>query len=56
MTPVAVLCGGFGTRLGELTRDIPKPMILIGGRPYLQRVLESFARRSQRDFVLLTGW
>lgn len=56
MTPVAVLCGGFGTRLGELTRDIPKPMILIGGRPYLQRVLESFARRSLRDFVLLTGW
>lgn len=56
MISVAVLCGGFGTRLGELTRDLPKPMIAIGGRPYLERVLESFAERGLRDFVLLTGY
>jgi NDP-sugar pyrophosphorylase family protein len=54
--PVAVLAGGFGTRLGELTRDLPKPMIAIGGRPYLERVLESFAERGLREFVLLTGY
>jgi len=53
---VAVLCGGFGTRLGELTRDVPKPMIEIGGRPYLERVIESFAERGFYDFVLLTGY
>ena len=53
---VAILCGGFGTRLGELTRDRPKPMIEIGGRPYLERVIESFAERGLRDFVLLTGY
>lgn len=61
MTPrelpaVAVLCGGFGSRLGELTRDLPKPMIAIGGRPYLERVLASFAERGLRRFVLLTGF
>ena len=53
---VAVLCGGFGTRLGELPRDLPKPMISIGGRPYLERVLETFAERNLRRFVLLTGF
>ena len=53
---VAVLCGGFGTRLGELTRDVPKPMIAIGGRPYLERVLQSFAERGLRELVLLTGY
>ncbi len=53
---VAVLCGGFGTRLGSLTRDLPKPMIEIGGRPYLERVIESFAECGLRDFVLLTGY
>jgi D-glycero-D-manno-heptose 1,7-bisphosphate phosphatase len=53
---VAVLCGGFGTRLGSLTRDVPKPMIDIGGRPYLERVLESFAECGLRQFVLLTGY
>ncbi len=56
MIPVAVLAGGFGTRLGELTRDLPKPMIPIGDRPYLEFVLRSFADRGLRDFVLLTGW
>lgn len=53
---VAVLCGGLGTRLGELTRDLPKPMIPVGGRPYLERVLESFADCGLRRFVLLTGF
>jgi mannose-1-phosphate guanylyltransferase len=53
---VAILCGGFGTRLGELTRDLPKPMIPIGGRPYLERVLESFADAGLKEFVLLTGY
>lgn len=49
---VAILCGGLGTRLGELTREVPKPMIPIAGRPYLEYVVESF-----RGFevVLLTG-
>lgn len=56
MTVVAVLCGGFGTRLGDLTRDVPKPMIEIGRRPYLERVIESFAERSLHEFVLLTGY
>ncbi|HEX2123430.1 MAG TPA: sugar phosphate nucleotidyltransferase [Thermoanaerobaculia bacterium] len=53
---VAILCGGFGTRLGELTRDLPKPMLVIGGRPHLERVLESFSDRGLREFVLLTGF
>jgi len=53
---VALLCGGFGTRLGELTRDLPKPMIDVGGRPYLERVVESFVACGLRDFVMLTGY
>src|SRR5258706_16310937 len=53
---VAILAGGFGPRLGELTRGLPKPMIPIAGRPYLERVIESFARCGLRDIVLLTGY
>jgi NDP-sugar pyrophosphorylase family protein len=58
LTPpvVAVLCGGFGTRLGELTRDLPKPMLPIAGRPYLEHVLASFASRGLRELALLTGF
>ena len=34
-----VLCAGFGTRLGELTREIPKPMLDVAGRPMLWWIL-----------------
>ena len=53
---VAVLCGGLGTRLGNLTLDRPKPMIEIAGRPFLERVIDSFAAAGLHDFVLLTGY
>ena len=32
---VVILCGGFGTRLSEETKIIPKPMIKIGNQPIL---------------------
>jgi NDP-sugar pyrophosphorylase family protein len=53
---VAILAGGFGTRLGALTQGLPKPMIPIAGRPYLERVIESFARCGLTDIILLTGY
>jgi len=53
---VAILAGGLGTRLGALAAGLPKPMIPIGGRPYLERVIESFARCALRDIVLLTEY
>jgi len=34
-----VLCAGFGTRLGNLTREIPKPMLPLGSHPLLAYVL-----------------
>ncbi len=34
-----VLCAGFGKRLGDLTRDLPKPMLPVNRRPLLEHVL-----------------
>lgn len=53
---VAILCGGLGTRLGDLTKNLPKPMIDVGGRPYLERVVQSFRTSGLTDIVLLTGY
>ena len=52
---VAILAGGLGTRLGEIARGLPKPMVPIGDRPFLELVIESFTARGLRDIVLLTG-
>ena len=34
-----VLSAGYGTRLGELTKEIPKPMLLVNGKPMLEYIL-----------------
>ena len=52
---VAILAGGLGTRLGALTGDMPKPMIPIGDRPFLEFVIESFRDCGLKQIVLLTG-
>ena len=51
-----VLVGGKGSRLGDLTRDTPKPLLEItSGLRFLDVVLEEIARRGFTDIVLLAG-
>ncbi|HEV8661030.1 MAG TPA: sugar phosphate nucleotidyltransferase [Thermoanaerobaculia bacterium] len=52
---VVVLAGGLGTRLGALARGLPKSMIRVAGRPFLEHIIDSFASRGLREFVLLVG-
>lgn len=35
-----VMAGGYGRRLGEKTKNLPKPLLMVGGRPILDHVLE----------------
>lgn len=51
-----ILAGGLGTRLGALTRGMPKPMVPVAGVPYLEHQLRLLARQSFRDVLLLTGY
>lgn len=41
-TPVVIMAGGLGRRLNELTRDKPKPMLPVGGRPVLETIISRF--------------
>lgn len=52
---VAILAGGLGTRLGALARGLPKPMITVAGRPFLEYVVDSFASCGLRELVFLVG-
>jgi mannose-1-phosphate guanylyltransferase len=49
---VAILAGGLGTRLHPITLSLPKPMVLIHGRPFLEYQLE-WVRHFGFDRVLL---
>jgi glucose-1-phosphate cytidylyltransferase len=55
MTPVAILCGGKGTRMREAGESMPKPLVEIGGRPILWHVMCLYASQGLADFVLLLG-
>lgn len=51
-----ILVGGLGTRLGELTRTTPKPLLPVGGKPFLDRLIHRAARFGFTDIVLLAGY
>lgn len=51
----AVLAGGLGTRLGEYTARLPKPLLRCGDRPFLAWLLREFIRFGVEEFVLLAG-
>jgi glucose-1-phosphate cytidylyltransferase len=55
-TPVAILCGGRGTRLQEHTQAIPKPLVEIGGMPIVWHVIQLYAVQGFRRFLLATGY
>ncbi|MCR5606932.1 MAG: glucose-1-phosphate cytidylyltransferase [Treponema sp.] len=51
-----ILAGGMGTRLGEETKLIPKPMVEIGGYPILWHIMKIYSYYGYNDFVILTGY
>ena len=51
-----VLAGGFGTRLRELVPDLPKPMAPVAGRPFLEILLISLARKGFSRVIVSLGY
>ena len=56
VSQAVILCGGRGERLRPLTDSLPKPMVDVNGRPFLQFLLEQLAENGIKRFVLLTGY
>lgn len=51
-TPIVLMAGGRGTRLYPLTKDIPKPMVPVGGMPMIEVILRRIhAQGFRRIFV-----
>jgi glucose-1-phosphate cytidylyltransferase len=53
---VAILAGGFGSRLAEETQLRPKPMVEIGERPILWHIMKHYGGYGYREFVIAAGY
>jgi histidinol-phosphate phosphatase family protein len=51
-----ILCGGRGTRLRPITDTMPKPMVPVCGRPFLEHLLRQLLGQGIAEVVLLTGY
>ncbi len=49
---MVIMAGGKGTRLRPHTENCPKPMLEIGGKPMLERIIERAAADGFRDFII----
>ena len=52
---VIIFAGGWGTRLGRQTEEIPKPMVPIGNRPILWHIMKIYSHYGFNDFIILLG-
>jgi len=51
-----ILAGGFGTRLGELTRQTPKPLLPVGGKPFLEYIVWNLKRYGITRLLFSVGY
>lgn len=50
--PVVIMAGGLGTRLYPLTKDTPKPMLPINGKPILEKIMERLINQGFQNFYI----
>ena len=48
---VLIMAGGEGKRLRPLTKNIPKPMIKVGGRPVLETIILNCSQQGLKNFI-----
>ena len=53
---VVILAGGLGTRLQELTKTIPKPMVKVGGKPLIEHIMQHYSNYGYKDFYIALGY
>jgi len=52
---MVILCGGLATRLGDISKETPKSMIKIGGKPFLEHQIDFLKNSSIKDIILCVG-
>lgn len=51
-----ILAAGKGTRMRELTSELPKPMLKVQGKPILEHIIEGLRATGLTDMCIVTGF
>ena len=51
-----ILAGGKGTRISELSKVVPKPMIKVLGKPIIFRIINHYYKYGFKDFIIAAGY
>ena len=51
-----ILAGGKGSRISEISKKIPKPMVEIGGKPIIWHIMKIYSYFGYNEFVILLGY
>ena len=53
---VVILAGGYGSRLSEYTKTIPKPMVKVLGKPIIHRIIDHYILYGHQEFYIALGY
>lgn len=53
---VVILAGGYGSRLSEYTKTIPKPMVKVLGKPIIRRIIDHYIFHGHYEFYIALGY
>ena len=53
---VVILAGGYGTRLGTLTKLKPKPMVDVCGKPIIEHIIQLYLKSGFSNFIICGGY
>lgn len=51
-----IMAGGLGSRLYPLTKQTPKPMLLVGGKPILETIIQQLSKYGFNDIILCLNY
>ena len=56
MNQAIILCGGYGERLKKITKKIPKPLIKVYGKPFIEHLIFQYSRFGIKKIILLCSY
>ncbi len=56
VSQAVIFVGGLGTRLGKITKKIPKPLIKVNNKPFIEHLIYFFSKQGIKEIILLTGY